>query len=95
MVATIVEAIETIGDGVAIQVVSRCRPTATDYRAVHGALNANSLGNLLSGLADTLPNTTYSSSISLTEVTGVASRRVGVVIGITIARRSCPRWLPF
>ena len=32
---------------------------------------------LLSGIAGTLPNTTYSSSISLTEVTGVAARRVG------------------
>ena len=85
VVATIVGAIETIGDGVAIQVVSRRRPTATDYRAVQGALNADGLGNLLSGLAGTLPNTTYSSSISLTEVTGVASRRVGVVIGVVIA----------
>ena len=78
-------AIETIGDGVAIQVVSRRKPKATDFRAVQGALNADGLGNLLSGLAGTLPNTTYSSSIALAEVTGVASRRVGVVIGVAIA----------
>ena len=85
VVATIVGAIETIGDGVAIQVVSRRKPKATDFRAVQGALNADGLGNLLSGLAGTLPNTTYSSSIALAEVTGVASRRVGVVIGVAIA----------
>lgn len=85
VVATIVGAIETIGDGVAIQSLSRRKPRATDYQAVQGALNADGLGNLLSGLAGTLPNTTYSSSISLAEVTGVAARRVGVVIGVAIA----------
>ena len=85
VVATVVGAIETIGDGVAIQAVSRRRPRATNFRAVQGALNADGVGNLLSGLAGTLPNTTYSSSVSLTEVTGVGSRRVGMVIGIVIA----------
>ena len=81
---TIVGAIETVGDGVAIQRVSRRRPQATDFRVVQGCLNADGLGNLLSGIAGTLPNTTYSSSISITEVTGVAARRVGVVIGVTL-----------
>ncbi|MDE0673661.1 MAG: hypothetical protein F4Z41_07460 [Acidimicrobiia bacterium] len=81
VVVTLVGAIETLGDGVAIQRVSHRVPRATDFRVVQGALNADGVGNLLSGLAGTLPNTTYSTSISLTEVTGVASRRVGVVIG--------------
>ncbi len=81
---TIVGAIETVGDGVAIQRVSRRRPQATDFRVVQGCLNADGLGNFLSGIAGTLPNTTYSSSISITEVTGVAARRVGVVIGVTM-----------
>ena len=81
---TIVGAIETVGDGVAIQRVSRRRPQATDFRVVQGCLNADGLGNFLSGIAGTLPNTTYSSSVSLTEVTGVAARRVGVVIGVTL-----------
>ena len=78
---TIVGAIETIGDGVAIQRVSRRRPGATDFRSVQGALNADGLGNFLSGLAGTLPNTTYSGTISLVEVTGMAARRVGIAIG--------------
>ena len=81
---TIVGAIETVGDGVAIQRVSRRRPQATDFRVVQGCLNADGLGNFLSGIAGTPPNTTYSSSISITEVTGVAARRVGVVIGVTM-----------
>ena len=81
VVVTLVGAIETIGDGVAIQRVSRRSPRATDFRVVQGALNADGMGNLLSGLAGTLPNTTYSTSISLAEVTGIGARRVGVVIG--------------
>ena len=82
VVVTLVGAIETLGDGVAIQRVSRRRQQATDFRVVQGALNADGTGNLLSGLAGTLPNTTYSSSVSLAEVTGIAARRVGAVIGI-------------
>ncbi len=82
-VVTLVGAIETIGDGVAIQRVSLRTPRATDFRVVQGALNADGVGNLLSGILGTVPNTTYSSSISMAEVTGVAARRVGVVIGVT------------
>ncbi len=82
VVVTLVGAIETLGDGVAIQRVSRRRQHATDFRVVQGALNADGTGNLLSGLAGTLPNTTYSSSVSLAEVTGIAARRVGAVTGI-------------
>ncbi len=82
IVVTFVGAIETIGDGVAIQRVSRRRPQATDFRVVQGALSADGVGNLLSGIAGTVPNTTYSTSISLAEVTGIAARRVGIVVGI-------------
>ena len=82
VVVTLVGAIETIGDGVAIQRVSQRKAKATDFRVVQGALNADGVGNLLSGLGGTLPNTTYSTSISLAEVTGIAARRVGVVIGV-------------
>ena len=82
MVVTLVGAKETIGDGVAIQRVSQRRPRATDFRVVQGALNADGVGNLLSGITGTLPNTTYSTSISLAEVTGIGARRVGVVIGV-------------
>ena len=79
---TLVGAIETIGDPVAIQRVSWRTPRAVDFRTVQGAVNADGLGNLLSGLASTVPNTTYSSSIPLTELTGVAARNVGVSLGL-------------
>ena len=80
---TLIGAVETIGDSVAIQRVSWRRPRAVDYRSVQGAVAADGAGNLLSGLAGTVPNTTYSTSISITELTGVAARRVGVAIGIS------------
>ena len=79
---TLVGAIETVGDAVAIQRVSWRDRRATDFGAVQGAVAADGLGNFLSGLFATVPNTTYSSSISLAEITGVAARRVGVFIGI-------------
>ncbi len=79
---TLVGAIETIGDAIAIQKVSWRTPRAPDFRAVQGAVTADGVGNLLSGIAGTVPNTTYSSSVSITELTGVAARGVGVCIGI-------------
>ena len=79
---TLVGAIETIGDSVAIQRVSWRRPRAVDFRAVQGAVAADGVGNLLSGLAATVPNTTYSTSVAVTELTGVAARTIGIALGV-------------
>ena len=79
---TVVGAMDTLGDGVATQRVSWRKPRAIDFRSIQGAMSADGLGNLLSGLAGTLPNTTYATGISIVELTGVAARSVGVSIGI-------------
>ena len=79
---TLVGAIETVGDGVAIQRVSWRKPRAVDFRAVQGAVSADGVGNLFSGLMGTVPNTTYSTSISVTALTGVGARSVGIALGI-------------
>ena len=79
---TLVGAIETVGDVVGIQKVSWRTPRATDFRSVQGAVAADGVGNLLSGLAGTVPNTTCASGVATVEVTGVASRRVGIYIGL-------------
>ena len=79
---TLVGAIETVGDSMAIQKVAWRRPRATDFRVVQGAVAADGTGNLLSGLAGTVPNTTYSTSVAIAELTGVAARSVGVWIGV-------------
>ena len=79
---TLVGAVETVGDGIAIQRVSWRKPRAVNFRAVQGAVSADGVGNLLSGLVGTVPNTTYSTSISVTALTGVGARSVGVALGI-------------
>ena len=77
-----VGSVKNIGDCIAIQQASWRRPRVTDYRLVQGSLNANGVGILLSGLAGTPPTTVYSSSSPLlVNLTGVAARRVGYVIG--------------
>ena len=82
VIVTVVGALETYGDGIAIQDISSRSVKTTDFRVVQGAVNADGLGNFLSGLACTLPNTTYSTSISVVDLTGVAARRVGVYGGV-------------
>ncbi len=82
VVVTLVGGIKNIGDNVAIQQASRTGQQVTDYRRVQSSLNTNWLGILASGIAGTPPTTVYSStSVSLVNLTGVASRRVGYVIG--------------
>lgn len=81
---TIIGAIETVGDAVAVQQVSWRKPRSIDFRVLQGAVSADGTGNLLSGLLSTIPNTTYSGGISLVELTGVAARRVGIWIGAVL-----------
>ena len=91
---TMVGAIETIGNAIAIQRVSWRKPRAIDFRAVQGALAADGTGNLLSGLVGTVPNTTYSTSVSVIELTGIATRTQSVVLGgIFIALAFSPKAL--
>ncbi len=81
---TLAATMGTIGTAIAIQQVSRRMPQAIDFRAVQGGVAANGLGNLLSGLAGTAPVMIYPISVPLTELTGVAARRVGVCIGVIL-----------
>ena len=85
VVVMLVGGIKNIGDSVAIQQASRRRPRVTDFRLVQSSLKTNWLGILLSGVAGTPPTTVYSStSVSLANLTGVAARRVGYVIGAVL-----------
>ena len=81
IMVTLVGAMDTLGDSIAIQRVSWRRPRAIDFRSIQGAIAADGVGNLLSGLAGTVPNTTYGMSIAVAELTGVAARRIGVCVG--------------
>ena len=81
LLVTVIASVRTISGAVAIQRVSWRRPRAVDFRAVQGAVTVDGLGNLLSGLAGTVPNTTTTVGASVTELTGVASRSVGIATG--------------
>jgi xanthine permease XanP len=86
-VVTVVGAIETVGDAMVIQRVSRRDFKKVDYDSVQGALYSDGVGNILAGLAGTIPNTTYSGNIAIVELTGVASRQVGIFgAGILVKR---------
>ena len=82
VLVTLVGAMDTLGDSIAIQRVSWRKARAVEFKSIQGAITADGLGNLLSGVAGTVPNTTYAASISTAELTGVASRSVGVCVGI-------------
>ena len=84
IIVTIIGAIETYGDAIAIQRVANRGNRPADFRVVQRAVNADGVGNLLSGLAGTMPNTTYSTSISIADLTGVGARRVAIFGGIII-----------
>ena len=81
VLVALIATIRTISGAVAIQRVSWRRPRAVDFRAVQGAITVDGLSNLLSGLAGTTPNTATTVGASVTELTGVAARPVGVAAG--------------
>ena len=85
VLVTLVGAMDTLGDAIAIQRVSWRKPRAIDFRAIQGALNADGVGNLLAGAAGTVPNTTYGNSIAVAELTGITARSVGVSVGVVFA----------
>ena len=94
LLAAVIGAIRTISSAVAIQRVSWRRPRAVDFRAVQGAVAADGLGNLVCGLAGTVPNTAYSNGASMAQLTGVAARSVGIAAGaVSLALAFLPKAL--
>ena len=82
LLLTLIGSMETLGASAAIQGVSWRQRRAVDSRVLQGAVAADATSNLLSGLAGTVPHTTYATSVSLTEITGVAARGVGIATGV-------------
>ena len=89
LLVTMIGTVRTSSSSVAVQRVSWRGPRALDFRAVQGAVNVDGVSNLVCGLAGTVPNTTYSVGASLTELTGVAARGVGVFTGAVFIAFAC------
>ena len=81
LLVAVIAAVRAMSSAVAVQRVSWRGRRAVDFRAVQGAVTVDGLGTLLSGLAGTVPNSTYSVSVPLIELTGVAARGLGIVAG--------------
>ena len=81
LLVALIGSIRTISSSIAAQRTSWRRPRAVDFRAVQGAVAVDGLGNLVSGLAGTVPNTAYTTAVSVAELTGVAARGLGVAAG--------------
>ena len=80
----LIDTMQTISASVAIQQVSWRQPRTVDFRAVQGAVAAAGVAKLLAGLSGTVPNTTYSTTVSVTELTGVGARSVGIALGAVL-----------
>ena len=81
MLVSLIESVQTISNAVAAQRVSWRRPRAVDYRAVQGAVATAGLGNLVCGVAGTVPNTLLSTGVAVSGLTGAAARRIGIAAG--------------
>ncbi|MBF0524336.1 MAG: hypothetical protein HQK56_04490 [Deltaproteobacteria bacterium] len=92
VLATIVNTMMSIGNAMAVQPISHRDFKKIDYARVQGCLYADGIGNILSGLAGTTPNETYSENIPVVKLTGVASRAVGVGGAVTLILFAfCPK----
>ena len=90
----LIASVRTVSGAVAIQRVSWRRQRAVDFRAVQGAVTVDGLGNLLSGLLGTTPNAATTVGASVTELTGVGARSVGIATGaVFIAMAFLPKVL--
>ena len=82
LLVAVIASIRTMSSGVAIQRVSWRRPSrAIDFRAVQGAVAVDGVGNLLAGCAGTVAGSATTTSVPLTQLTGVAARGVGLAAG--------------
>lgn len=81
LLVAVVVSLRTISSCVAIQRMSWRQTRAVDFRSIQGAMTVDGVGSFLSGLAGTVPGTTYTTSVPLIELTGVAARTVGLFTG--------------
>ena len=81
---SIVCTIQTISGSIAVQGVSWPSPRSADFRKTQGAIAADGIGNILSGIFGAIPIGFRPYGTSMIELTGISSRRIGVAYGIVI-----------
>ena len=79
---SLVGCMETYADGISVQRIAHRKQRPIDFRAVQGAINADGIGSMIAGVLGTVPNTVFSTSVAVGEITGVHARRVGAWGGL-------------
>ncbi len=79
---SVVIAIQTNGESISQQLAARRERRAVDFREVQGSMAGTGAANLMAGVAGTVPYIVNPGVVSYTQATGVASRRVGYLIGV-------------
>lgn len=82
VLVSLISSVQTISNAVGTQRVSWRRARAVDYRAVQRTVATAGVGNLLCGLAGTIPITLLTTSVAVTGLTGAAARPVGIAVGL-------------
>ncbi len=77
----VVISIQCNGEAITQQRVAWRDQRAVDFRQVQGALAGTGVTNLLASIASAVPNIVNPGTVSYTQTTGVASRRVGYCMG--------------
>ncbi|MDE2861116.1 MAG: purine/pyrimidine permease [Chloroflexota bacterium] len=78
---SVIISIQVNGESIAQQRVSRRDARAVDFREVQAALAGTGVTNLFAGIGGTMPYIVNPGAVSYTQTTGVASLRVGYLIG--------------
>jgi len=82
---TLVTTMQAISGVLASQNVSWRRRRAVDYRSVQNAVTTSGMSSLLAGLAGGISMSSLSTGASVIQITGVASRIVGIAMGAVLA----------
>ena len=77
----VIISIQSNGESIAHQRVARRGSQAVDFRQVQGAMAGTGVSNLLASILGAVPNVINPGAVSFTRTTGMASRRVGYLIG--------------
>ena len=77
----VINSIQANGEAIALQRVARRDDRAVDFREVQGAIAGSGAANVFAGIAGAVPTAINPGIVSFTQITGVASRRVGYIIG--------------
>ena len=86
---TVVCTVQTVSGSIAIQRVTWNESRAVDFRSVQGAVAADSAGNLLGSVLGSMPVGFRPNGTSMTEITGVGARSLGLILGASLLLLAC------